>query len=51
MKSRPKQPDLELAFMNASAAASPLTGAVRSAKGLLGRLRGDSGGGGGERPQ
>ncbi|KIY97141.1 hypothetical protein MNEG_10820 [Monoraphidium neglectum] len=40
MKTRPKQSDLELAFMNASAASSPITGAVRSAKSILDRVRG-----------
>jgi hypothetical protein len=46
MKRRPTQSDLELAFMNASAAKSPLTGAVRSAKSLLDRVRGGGGDGG-----
>ncbi len=40
MKKRPAQSDLELAFMNASAAKSPLTGAVKSAKSLLDRVLG-----------
>jgi hypothetical protein len=43
MKRRPTQSDLELAFMNASAAASPLTGAVKSAKSLFDRVRGGGG--------
>jgi hypothetical protein len=44
MKRRPSQSDLELAFMNASAAASPLAGAARAARGLFDRVRGGSGG-------
>lgn len=40
MKKRPTQSDLEIAFMNASAASSPLTGAVKSAKSLFDRVRG-----------
>jgi hypothetical protein len=47
MKRRPSQSDLELAFMNASAAKSPLTGAVRGAKSLLDRVRGGGESGGG----
>lgn len=41
MKRRPAQSDLEIAFMNASAAASPLTGAVKGAKSLFDALRGN----------
>ena len=40
MKRRPAQSDLEIAFMNASAASSPLTGAVKGARGLFDALRG-----------
>jgi len=43
MKRRPAQSDLEVAFMNASAAKSPLTGAVKSAKSLFDRARGAAG--------
>lgn len=39
-KKRPSQEELEIIFMNASAAASPLTGAVKGARGLLDKLRG-----------
>jgi hypothetical protein len=35
MKQRPQQSDLELIFMNASAASSPLTGMVKSLKGIF----------------
>jgi len=35
MKQRPEQNDLELIFMNASAASSPLTSIVKSVKGIF----------------
>jgi hypothetical protein len=35
MKRRPSQSDLELAFMNARAASSPLTSLVKGVKGML----------------
>jgi hypothetical protein len=39
MKTRPQQSDLELIFMNASAASSPLTSVVKGVKSLFSKSK------------